>query len=39
VICDPAGYSYESDTGYRWDLVVDLPAYRNDDEPPTEMRL
>jgi Calcineurin-like phosphoesterase len=34
VICNPAGYSYESNLDYRWDLVVDLPAYGHDDEPP-----
>jgi hypothetical protein len=39
VICNPAGYSYESDTGYRWDLVIDLPAYSSDDEPRSGMRL
>jgi predicted phosphodiesterase len=33
VICNPAGYSYESNRGYQRDLVIDLPTYRDDDEP------
>jgi Calcineurin-like phosphoesterase len=38
VICNPAGYSYEANRGYKWDLVVDLPAYRHDDEPTSGIR-
>jgi predicted phosphodiesterase len=34
VICNPAGYNYEINRGYKWDLVVELPAYGNEDEPP-----
>jgi hypothetical protein len=34
VICNPAGYSHEPNRGYKWDLVVDLPAHGLDDEPP-----
>jgi calcineurin-like phosphoesterase family protein len=38
VICNPAGYSHEPNRDFVPDLVVDLPAYGNDDEPPTGMR-
>jgi hypothetical protein len=35
VICNPAGYSHEHNPDFMPDLVVDLPAYGHDDEPPT----
>jgi hypothetical protein len=39
VICNPAGYSYEPNPEFKWDLVVDLPAYGHDDELPVQVRL
>jgi hypothetical protein len=39
VICNPAGYSYEYNGKFQWDLAIDLPAYGHDDEPPAGVRL
>jgi Calcineurin-like phosphoesterase len=35
VICNPKGYSHEHNPDFVADLVVDLPAYSHDDEPPS----
>jgi calcineurin-like phosphoesterase family protein len=35
VICNPEGYSHEHNPDFVPDLVIDLPTYRHDDEPPT----